>query len=331
MKDKLTYGVTTSVLFDMSEANAVFKSCGIKGYHQYMMEHLDEPLPPGPGFEFFKEVSNDRNCDIFICSQNSALTGLRAMRTLERHKLLPNSSCFTNGASPIPYLKAYGVDIFLTSDEAMAQQAHLQGIPSSIHTMALGEINDTELKKKYGSQKRELRLVQDPKITQLRQEFSNQTQTHFVFDLDCVLFGEESESYYKEHGLEAYKQYELNLSSKPLSKGSYYPVFEKLNKINDSVEGNTKPFKISVVTARGAGATLRALNTLQDWGIDLTGEIHFMDGASKGPILKILSEESGVKTVFFDDHPKNIEAARGAGVFAGRAPAMLDEPPKPAA
>lgn len=330
MTEKVKYAITTSVLFDMSEPNEVFRSCGVAGYHRYMMDHLDEPLKPGQGFEFFKQIRSNPHADVFICSQNSALTGLRAMRTLHKLGLLPDSSCFTNGASPIPYVKAYGADIFLTTDDNVGREAHLEGIPSSIHALPLTGSNLQDLRERY-KEKRELKLVSDSKVATLRPAFSQATQTHYIFDLDCVLFGEESEAFYKTHGLEAYKNYELSKCADPLSKGSYFPFFEKLNRINESVEGSIKPFKISVVTARGAGATLRALNTLHSWGFDLTGEIHFMDGASKGPVLQILQERGKLPTMFFDDQNKNVDAALNAGVFAGRAPSSLDTPPPPSA
>lgn len=326
MTDKLVYGVSTSVLFDMSEANAVFMAHGVDGYKKYMLDHLDEPLKKGKGFSFFESVQKDPNAEIVLCSQNSSLTGLRAMRTLKGSGLLPTRSCFTNGASPVPYLKAYGVDILLTSEGRLANEAHIQNIPSSVHPLALTEANMEELKRRYASPKPRLQIVGD-NVTDLKSKFAQTTQTHFIFDMDCVLFDGESEQFYRDHGLSAYKNYEASMSDKPLAKGIYYPVLQKLNMINEKFPDGAKPYKISVVTARGAESTLRALNTLQSWGIDLTGEIHFMDGASKGPILKILNERNNMASIFMDDQPKNIEAAQEAGVFAGRVPSEIPNPP----
>lgn len=82
---KIVYGVSTSVVFDMSEADRIFKQSK-EAYIEYMIEHADDPLPLGVGFEHIQAAAMlPEHIDIVIMSRNSPLTARRALKTLEIH------------------------------------------------------------------------------------------------------------------------------------------------------------------------------------------------------------------------------------------------------
>lgn len=51
---RLVIGVASSAVFDLSEADAVFRSRGEEEYREYQESHLDAPLPKGMAFSFIR-------------------------------------------------------------------------------------------------------------------------------------------------------------------------------------------------------------------------------------------------------------------------------------
>jgi 5'-nucleotidase len=62
-----------------------------------------------------------------------------------------------------------------------------------------------------------------PSAVMSTQEINQQTETQLrvAFDLDAVLFSDESEKIFKQHGLKAFQEHEKKNVDKPLEDVSY--------------------------------------------------------------------------------------------------------------
>jgi 5'-nucleotidase len=321
--DKIIQAVSTSVLFDMREPDRIFRERGNDAYIKYMLETAEEPLPLSHGFDTLKGLlQGDEHMDFIICSRNSPITSRRALYTLGQEGITPEGVFFTSGRSPVPFLHAYGVHQFKTTNKDDAYAARENGIMSSYY--------DPEQNEDIVSPESKTNVVPMPrrrKNPQLKPVFLGQTKAHYVFDLDGVVFDDESERFFREHGLESYRNFEAKLMKHPMNKGIAYDMLKKCHDINQKYSGHHRPFDISVVTARGNIAAVRAIETLHQWGIDIDGYMHCLAGKSKEPILRALKEISnGTPIEFFDDQPKYIQQGRDAGILSGHVLGGVDTP-----
>ena len=90
----LVIGVASSALFDLEESDAVFREQGEERYREYQREHLDDMLEPGVAFPFIRRLldlndlsDRERLVEVVILSRNDPETGMRVMRSVERHGL----------------------------------------------------------------------------------------------------------------------------------------------------------------------------------------------------------------------------------------------------
>lgn len=90
----LVIGVASSALFDLSESDAVFRNEGEEKYRAYQRENLDEILEPGVAFPFIRRLldlndlsEDERLVEVVILSRNDPETGMRVMRSVQRHGL----------------------------------------------------------------------------------------------------------------------------------------------------------------------------------------------------------------------------------------------------
>ena len=118
-QDRLVIGVASSALFDLRKPDAVFAQDGAAAYQRYQDEHIDDPLPAGVAMPFISRLLrlnslapdrvDDPLVDVIVMSRNSAVTGLRVMRSLEHYKVPVIRAVFTEGKSPFEYCPAFGV------------------------------------------------------------------------------------------------------------------------------------------------------------------------------------------------------------------------------
>ena len=78
-----------------------------------MRERIDDPLRPGVAFDWVRDFAGQPHHDIVMFSRNSALTALRAIKTLAQHDVIPRRFVFTNGKDPVAYLHAYVVPVIV--------------------------------------------------------------------------------------------------------------------------------------------------------------------------------------------------------------------------
>lgn len=101
----LVIGVASSALFDLSESDAVFRNEGEEKYRAYQRENLDEILEPGVAFPFIRRLldlndlsEDERLVEVVILSRNDPETGMRVMRSVQRHGLDITRAIFMQGA-----------------------------------------------------------------------------------------------------------------------------------------------------------------------------------------------------------------------------------------
>ena len=113
----LVIGVASSALFDLEESDAVFREQGEERYREYQREHLDDVLEPD-------DLSDrERLVEVVILSRNDPETGMRVMRSVERHGLDITRAIFMQGHAPYRFMKPLHMSLFLSANEADVREA----------------------------------------------------------------------------------------------------------------------------------------------------------------------------------------------------------------
>lgn len=294
----LVVAVTGRALFDMSRADTIYQKEGLQPYLAHMHAHRDELLEPGPAFHLVKALNRIRDpqsgepmVSINLLSQNHALAGLRLLLSAREYGLELERTCFTGGASQVPYLSSMDVDLFLSFNEGDVGHALSQGIPSALFLSKWQPQADTE-------------------------------QVRIAFDGDSVLFSNESEAVYQEKGLEAFIAFEQQHLFEPLNAGPFKRVLECVNAIQRAFPPNRGPFRTALVTSRGTQQLLRPLMTLRSWEMEVDEAIG-LDGYDKTGALEAFRPH-----IFFDDHPEHCERASSVATAARIPDALRNKEPK---
>src|SRR5690242_18341768 len=93
LEDKLVVGITSRALFDLDEANTVFRLRGLAAYRAYQRENEDVPLKAGTGLALVRgllainERGKGRLVEVIVISRNDADSGLRIFNSVEHHRL----------------------------------------------------------------------------------------------------------------------------------------------------------------------------------------------------------------------------------------------------
>lgn len=299
----LTLAVSSRSLFHMETANKFFMNGGQDEFDAHMRETEADPLPPGVAFSLVRKLLNlntksaqksgrrhhqDR-VEVVMLSKNSPDAGMRIANSIQHHGLEIERAVFTKGGNRLQYAKAFGVDLFLCANEAEATLAIQSGIAAAIITPGAAE------------------------------QFEGDGTVRIVFDGDSVLFSDEADLVFREHGLEEFTRTESAKASTPLPAGPFKRLLEKLHDLrsdltaSDAGEGK-RGIHIGLVTARGMPAHGRVINTLRSWGLPVD-EAVFAGGAPKGPLLDAMGAD-----FFFDDTGRHIESAALSNVAAARVP-----------
>jgi 5'-nucleotidase len=282
--DTLIIGISSRALFDLRESHELFEAEGLEVYSRYQVDNENVFLKPGVAFPLVQKLlalNEDQvehpRVEVILLSRNSADTGLRIFNTIEHYGLNIERAAFTNGESPYKYMEAYGADLLLSTNASDVRKALEQGYAAA-----------TILPGSAGSQ--------DGK--------HNSGQLRIAFDGDAVIFSDEAERIYQEHGLERFSNSERDAANQPLSGGPFKGVLEALHKIQSAFPIENNPIRTALVTARSAPAHKRVVLTLREWGIRID-EALFLGGRSKGEFLKAFGAD-----IFFDDQQVHIESAR---------------------
>ena len=293
LSDTLVIGISSTALFDLSEADEVFRSkfesdpeAAIDEYRKYMEPREKDALEPGTGFPLVKALMSlnqfqpDEDhplTQIVVMSRNSPETGVRVFHNIREQKLGIIRSAFTGGESVVDYLEAYNVDLFLTTNAKDAQKV----IDSDTCAVAV--------------------VKEPPKDV----ENIPEGQVRLAFDGDAVLFSDESEIVYKAEGLKKFHEEEDLQQDSPLNDGPYANLLKKLSRLQERLPHKIEysPVRIAIVTARSSPAEMRVIKTLRHWGV-YVDEIFFLGGLDKSKILKAFKPH-----IFFDDQDIHLDPA----------------------
>jgi 5'-nucleotidase len=274
--NKLTIAISSRALFDLQEAHEVFEKEGVDAFYDYQTSKENDILGKGVGFTLIEKLlginNKDTEVEVILTSRNSADSGLRIFNSIEHYGLNITRAAFTSGGSTHPYVAAFGADLFLSSNHEEVQMALENGI-------AAATVLGSGYKHRYEKQ---LRLA---------------------FDGDAVIFSDEAERIYQEHGLEAFEKNEVESCNVTLKEGPFKSFLEAIQKIQSSFPEKDNPIRTALMTARSAPSHKRVIHTMRKWGIRIN-ESFFLGGMEKGVFLEKFGAD-----IFFDDHRQNCKSA----------------------
>jgi len=293
LSKSLVIGISSTALFDLSEADKVFRESessdpdrSIESYRSYMLSTENNPLHDGTGMPLVKALLNlNRHkkgdgppiVEVVVMSRNSPETGFRVLNEIRRRKLAITRLAFTAGESNVDYLQAFSVDLFLTTSESDAQRVIDSKVCAAAVVKAPPELVNN--------------IVED--------------QVRFAFDADAVIFSEESEIINQTLGLAEFHRNENDNQENPLAAGPYAKLLIKLSKLKERLSGRKEfaPLKLAIFTARNSPSEMRVVKTLRDWGV-YVDMAFFLGGLQKSNFLKPFRPH-----IFFDDQDSHLDPA----------------------
>lgn len=281
LEHKLVIAISSRALFDLSASHRVYEEEGLAAYSAYQVTREEEPLEPGEAFPLVEKMlridqrlGGERGVEVVLLSRNSADTGLRVFNSIQHYGLAISRAAFCGGESPWRYIRAFGCQLFLSSEAEDVRNALDSGVAAA--TLVSGK----------GAQR-------------------GSDQLRFAFDGDAVLFSDEAERVFKSAGLEAFAASEQAAAKTPLSGGPFKSFLAALHQIQQAFSAEEGPIRTALVTARSAPAHERVIRTLRAWNIRIDESI-FLGGLDKTEFLRAYQAD-----VFFDDQPAHCESARG--------------------
>jgi len=280
MNSKLVIGISSRALFDLSQSHKIFEKEGIDAYRSHQIKNENEILDPGEAYNLVTKIlkindlyDSESRIEVILLSRNTADTGLRVFNSIEAHELNITRAVFCGGESPYKYVKAFGVDLFLSSSKDDVKMAIENNVPSAriIPSKAKKKVKDSDLLK-------------------------------IAFDGDSVIFSDESEKVFEEAGLQAFLDNERKKKSM-LKAGPFKSFLVELNKLQSELESGDCPIRTALVTARSAPSHKRVIKTLRKWGVRIDESL-FLGGMNKADFLKSFEAD-----IFFDDQQQNITDA----------------------
>ena len=276
----LVVAISSRALFDLGESHALFERDGIEAFAQHQIERENELLQPGIAFPLVQKLlrlnrapPEAPHVEVILLSRNSADTGLRIFNSIEHYGLDIVRAAFTRGEPTLPYVQAFGADLFLSANPDSVAKALAGGIAAA--------------------------TILPSKAPQRQSD-----QLRIAFDGDAVLFGDESERISEEGGIDAFHRHETERVREPLSGGPFRGFLDALHRLQAAFPSEASPIRTALVTARSAPAHKRVILTLRHWGVRID-EALFLGGRSKGPFLEAFGAD-----IFFDDSTVNVESAR---------------------
>ena len=293
----LVVGISSRALFDLEEENQIFNTDGVEAYAQYQIEHENDILSPGTGFDLIRALLNlneiepdKRKTEIIVMSKNSADTSLRIFNSIKYYNLDITRAALVSGAFLSPYLAAFQTDLFLSANEEDVQEAINSGVAAGIiYTQHLPSEKIKEI-----------------------------DQIRIAFDGDAVLFSDASEKIYQAQGIEAFQEYEAKNAKNPLPEGPFAKFLKTLSTLQKQFDKNQAPIRTALVTARNAPAHERVIRTLRAWDVRID-EAFFLGGMEKQDVLKAFGAH-----IYFDDQVIHTDAT-SEFVPSARVPYKMNE------
>lgn len=312
LSDTLVIGISATALFDLKEADQVFrekfkedKDTAIVEYRKYMLEREDDPLEDGTGMPLVKALLELNKyqpageaplVEVVVMSRNSPETGVRVLQNIRNKKLQISRHAFTGGESVVDYLDAFEVDLFLTTMLKDAQKV-IDGKTCAAATLKTPPKNPKNMP---------------------------EGQVRIAFDGDAVLFDESSELVFKAEGLDKFCENEDQQQNEPMMEGPYAALLKKISRLQERLPFSVEcsPVRISIVTARSAPAEMRVIKTLRHWGV-YVDEVFFLGGLEKTKVLEAFNPH-----IFFDDqdlHLKKVSKVIPSGKVPYQSSSLLNK------
>ena len=286
IKSKLVVAVASSALFNLGEADQVFREEGEERYREYQRARENEVLAPGAAFEFVRRLlslnvsSDDSPVEVILLSRNDPDTGLRVMNSIEAHGLPITRAAFVTGSNPHRYARRFFASIFLSANQEDVRRAMDSGYPAGL---VIDSLLNSDLK--------------DPEL-------------RIAFDFDGVLADDEAEAVFELSGLNAFFQAEQQQADRPHNPGPLHELLVKVaavqrqEKVRKQADPHYRPkLRLAIVTARNAPAHKRVVTSLREWGVEID-ETFFLGGMEKTGILEEFRPH-----IFFDDQMLHIDPA----------------------
>ncbi|MBR7779287.1 5'-nucleotidase [Undibacterium rugosum] len=279
----LVIGISSRALFDLEAEDEIFRQQGLDAFRSHQLQHENKVLNPGAGFALVNAllklnvlVPERRMVEVVVMSRNSSETSLRIFNSIKHYGLDISRAALTGGAPLSPYLKAFNVSLFLSLHEDDVQAAINSGVASAM-------------------------------LYPMPPNAADMEQIRIAFDGDAVIFSDESERIYQQHGVEAFEQHERENAKKPLPEGPFARLLVALSYLQNQFrapDGRAFPIRTALVTARSSPAHERVIRTLRAWNIAID-ETFFMGGVNKSEVLAAFKPH-----MFFDDqHAHCIKAS----------------------
>ena len=280
--DKLVVAISSRALFDFEEENQLFDSGQAADYMQLQLERLEVPARPGVAFSLVKKLlafntPEQQRVQVVVLSRNDPVSGMRVFRSAQAQGVASvQRGVFTQGAAPFRYLRPLGAHLFLSANAADVNEALAMGFPAA----------------RVATQSAQASALHPHEV-------------RIAFDGDAVLFSDEAERVYQSAGLDAFQAHEREKALQPLPAGPFKPFLTALHRLQHSQHQDVPEMRIrtALVTARGAPAHERALQTLMSWRIAVD-EAMFLGGLPKGEFLREFEPD-----FFFDDQTGHVSAA----------------------
>lgn len=286
IEDKLVIAVSSSALFDLTESDTVFRKQGPLAYKAFQEENLNKVLEHGVAFPFIRRFlsfnqrfADEQPIEVVLLSRNSPATGRRVFRSIEHYGLDITRAAFVSGASPFSYIPAFNASLFLSGNEGDVRSAVQAEYPAGL--VLPSQVKDDEA----------------------------DSGLRIAFDFDGVLADDESETVFKENGLEQFQAYEQQNQNRVHNPGPLAGLFQKLSKLQALEDARLQQdsdyeriLRTAIITARGAPSHERVITTLESWGVS-ANETFFLGGMDKGRILDVFQPH-----LFFDDQTSHLNA-----------------------
>ena len=295
--EPLVMAISARALFDMEKENDVFVKDGLKAYREYQRDNENQILSQGTAFHLvsgllrFNETNNkseEKLVKVVIMSNNSPDLSLRIFKSIEHYHLDINQAIFSSGAPLHSYFSSFNVDLFLSRSETDVSAAINSGIAAAV-------------------------LYSPPKGF-----LPDENEIRIAFDGDAVLFSDEAEKIYKQHGLDDFIKHERQKAKEPLPAGPFAKLLKTLATLQKREEIGRQKLQLALVTARSNATHERVIRTFREWDIHVD-QAFFLGGMSKDKILQEFKPH-----IFFDDQEVHVMPASKVAP-AGKVPYLKFE------
>ena len=286
IEQKLVVAIASSALFDLGEADRVFREQGEDAYREYQREHENDQLARGVAFPFVKRLlsfnrsPDDSPVEVVLLSRNDPDTGLRVFNSIHAYGLDITRAAFLSGGAPFQYIPDFNASVFLSANAHNVEEAIMAGYPAG--------------------------LVLDSVIN----DDTDDVELRVAFDFDGVLADDSAEQVFRSGGLEAFQRSESEQADIPHDAGPLQELFVKIAKLQELEKAraasarNYEPrLKVAIITSRNAPSHKRVVTSLREWGITVD-QTFFLGGMDKSRILRTFRPH-----IFFDDQELHLDGA----------------------